>query len=79
MADAGLREDLARIFLPTAVGIVCNVGHDSSLDGFLVDIAEEGGEVVHIVDRLGAETLLEEMAATLILAVDFVFLLRTSG
>ena len=34
-----------------------------------MDVTEEGGEVVHVVDRLAAETVLEEVSAAAVLAV----------
>ena len=55
--------------MPAAVGVVLDAGNDAGLDGVLMDVTEEGGEVVHVVDGLAAETLLEEMAAALVLAV----------
>ena len=69
MADAGLGIDLAAVLCPTAVSIVCDIGHDTGLDGILVDVAQEGGEVVHVVDRLGTESLLEEVTASSVLAI----------
>lgn len=55
--------------MPAAVGVVLDAGNDAGLDGVLMDVTEEGGEVVHVVDGLAAETLLEEVAAALVLAV----------
>lgn len=69
MADLRLREDLPSVFFPTAVGIVLDVGHDASLHGILMNVAEEGGEIVHVVYRLAAKTFLEKMSAALVLAV----------
>ena len=69
MTDLRLRKDFACVFTPTAVGIVLDVGHDASFHGILVDVTEEGGEIVHVVYRFAAEAFLEEMAAALVLAV----------
>lgn len=69
MTDLRLRKDFACVFTLTAVGIVLDVGHDASLHGILVDVTEEGGEIVHVVYRFTAEAFLEEMAAALVLAV----------
>ena len=55
--------------MPAAVGVVLDAGNDAGLDGVLMDVTEEGGEVVHVVDGLAAETLLEEVAVALVLAV----------
>lgn len=55
--------------MPAALGVVLDAGNDASFDGVLMDVTEEGGEVVHVVDGLAAETLLEEVAAALVLAV----------
>ena len=69
MTDAGLGKDLAVVLVPTAVRIISDIGHNARLHGILVDVTEEGGEVVHVVDRLGTESLLEEMTAATVLAV----------
>lgn len=55
--------------MPAAVGVVFDAGNDAGLDGVLMNVTEEGGEVVHVVDGLAAETLLEEVTAALVLAV----------
>lgn len=43
--------------------------YDAGLDGVLVDIAQEGGEIGHVVDGLALEALLEEVAVATVLAV----------
>lgn len=49
MADAGLGIDLAAVLCPTAVGIICNIVHDTGLHGVLMvdtthhDVVDTGG------------------------------------
>lgn len=43
--------------------------YDAGLDGVLVDVAQEGGEIGHVVDGLRLEAFLEEVAVATVLAV----------
>lgn len=49
MADAGLGKDFTAELCPTAVGIICDIGHDTGLHGVLVvdtmhhDVVDTGG------------------------------------
>ena len=40
------------IFAPGAEFIILDVLHESGLDGILMDIAQEGSEILHVVDWL---------------------------
>lgn len=61
VTDLRLWKDITRILPPTAKGVSLDIGHDTSLDGVLVDVAEQGG-VIYVVYELRTETLFEEMA-----------------
>ena len=58
------------IFTPTGPGVVSHVGNYACGDRILVDIPQQRGEILHIVDRFALETILKEMARVLIMLVE---------
>jgi len=72
MAESGLGKDGLEVLAPTAVRIVARVFDQPHLDWFAMDECEYGGELVDGIYGLRTETVLEEVPAALILAVEVV-------
>ena len=57
--DLRLWKVIARILPPTVTGVSLDIGHDADLDRVLVDVAEQGVEVIYVVYELGTERSLK--------------------